>query len=215
MSALELVGLLRRQGIRDPEVLDAIASVPRDLFVPGHLASHAWDNVALPIGAGQTISQPWIVARMTELARLAPGDKVLEIGTGSGYQTAVLCTLDVDVYTVERLSEHAAAARERLASLGHAPRARVGDGWLGWPEAAPFDRILVTAAPETVPPALLDQLAEGGRLVIPVGPEQRQVLTVIQRKDGGVEEQAVVPVSFVPLVRGGETASGEQGLATE
>lgn len=215
MSALELVAQLRRQGIRDPQVLEALARVPRDRFVSGHLASYAWDNVALPIGAGQTISQPWVVARMTELAQLAPGDKVLEVGTGSGYQTAVLCELDADVYTIERLSEHAATALQRLADLGYTPRTRVGDGWLGWPEAAPFDRIVVTAAPTRVPPHLLDQLAEGGRLVIPVGPEHRQVLTVIERKDGRFEEQAIVPVSFVPLVEGSEEAPNAEEFGPE
>ncbi|MBY6018058.1 protein-L-isoaspartate(D-aspartate) O-methyltransferase [Ferrimonas balearica] len=198
-----LAHLMREGGITNPHVLEAMAAVPRQLFVDGGLAPRAWENTALPIGQGQTISQPYIVARMTELLleRLGPGP-VLEIGTGSGYQAAILASLVPQLCTVERIKSLQIQARRRLKQLDlHNIAFKYGDGWQGWPSKAPFGGILVTAAASEVPQALLAQLAEGGRLVIPVG-SQYQVLRVIDKIDGQLHSRDVEAVRFVPLVPG-------------
>jgi len=189
-------------GIRDRRVLAAVERVPREAFVPPELRHVAEADAPLPIGSGQTISQPYVVAYMTAALQLGGDERVLEVGTGSGYQTAVLAGLAREVFTVEILPELAAAARERLAALDcHNVRFRVGDGGLGWPEEAPFDRILVTAAAPAVPPALLDQLAPGGRLILPVGPPHGEQRLELHRRepDGRVEAELLAEVRFVPL----------------
>lgn len=191
---------IRARGVRDPLVLAAMESVPRHVFVPESEAASAYDDRPLPIGSGQTISQPYIVAFMTEQLQLKGHEKVLEIGTGSGYQTAVLAKLAKEVYSIEILEGLASAAGKRLVGLGLGNvRLRVGDGYRGWSEAAPFDAIIVTAAPERVPPPLLAQLAPGGRMVIPVGAFYQE-LKVIERTGEGFKETSVLPVRFVPLV---------------
>lgn len=188
------------RGVHDPRVLDAMRRVPRHLFVPPAEVSSAYEDHPLPIGSGQTISQPYVVAFMTEQLRLTGKEKVLEIGTGSGYQAAVLAALAAKVYTVEIRPELASAAAARLESLKIANvEVRNADGYRGWPEEAPFDGILVTAAPERVPPPLLQQLAVGGRMVIPVGGFYQE-LKVIERTEKGLTEKSVLPVRFVPFV---------------
>lgn len=192
------------RGIRDERVLRALRETPRRAFVPAGLQAEACGDYPLPIGFGQTISQPYIVAYMTELAAPQPDDVALEIGTGSGYQTAVLAKLARWVYSLEIRSELAAAARERLERLGVANvTLAVGDGYRGWPERAPFDVILVTAAPEAPPDALIEQLKPGGRLVIPVGPEEGpQELELIRKTaEGRISVRRALPVRFVPMVR--------------
>lgn len=193
---------LRGRGIRDESVLAAMASLPRDLFVPPHLRSHAYNDDALPIASGQSISQPYMVARMTELLESRPGSRVLEVGTGSGYQAAVLAQLGCSVISVERHADLADAARARLEALGLAAAVTVvvGDGSLGRPEDAPFDGIVVTAAAPAVPDALPAQLADGGRLVIPVGPRRRQELILILRHGDTFERHECGACVFVPLV---------------
>ncbi len=186
----------------DQRVLDALAAVPRAEFVPEEWRHAASADAALPIAHGQTISQPTIVALMTHLLRVQPGDRVLEVGTGSGYQAAVLAAMGARVFSVEILPELAREAAARLTRLGYASvRVHVGDGGLGWPEEAPFDAIIVTAAAPTVPPALVAQLKPGGRLVIPVGPRDavQQLLLVTRERDGRLAEQVVTDVRFVPL----------------
>ncbi len=194
---------IEARGVKDPGVLDAMRTVPRHEFVPESLRAAAYQDSPLPIGEGQTISQPYIVALMTELAEVGPQDKALEIGTGSGYQAAVLAELTPRLFTIEILPALAARAEATLRRLGYTRvRVRVGDGYLGWPEEAPFDAILVTAAPDHIPQPLVDQLAEGGVLVIPVGPEGRtQELKRLRKQEGRVVEEEVIPVIFVPLVR--------------
>jgi protein-L-isoaspartate(D-aspartate) O-methyltransferase len=192
---------LRGRGIKSQAVLSALGSVPRELFMGEAEQSHAYADCALPIAGGQTISQPYIVALMTELAEVGPGSRVLEIGTGSGYQAAVLAALGAQVFTIEIQPALLEAALGSLERLGMHVEARCGDGRKGWPEAAPFDAILVTAAPRAVPEALREQLAPGGRLVVPVGTEQQQ-LVVIRRTEQGFEEERVAAVRFVPLVAG-------------
>jgi protein-L-isoaspartate(D-aspartate) O-methyltransferase len=188
------------RGVKDPRVLDAMRRIPRHLFVPQAEVPHAYEDRPLPIGSGQTISQPYIVAFMTEQLRLKGTETVLEIGTGSGYQTAVLAALAKNVYSVEIRPELAKEASDRLKRLGIAnAEVRAADGYRGWPEHAPFDGILVTAAPERVPPPLLTQLASGGRMVIPVG-SFYQELKVIERNGAGYTEKNVLPVRFVPFV---------------
>jgi protein-L-isoaspartate(D-aspartate) O-methyltransferase len=185
--------------IRDPLVLDAMRTVPRHLFVAPDLIPAAYEDTPLPIGWGQTISQPYIVAFMTEAVRLRGGDKVLEVGTGSGYQAAVLAEIADSVYTIEIVEPLGRNAASRLARLGYGNvTVRIGDGYLGWPEAAPFDAILVTAAPDHIPQPLLDQLAPGGRLIIPVGTWDQELI-VVTRTDTGYKEQRVLPVRFVPM----------------
>lgn len=193
-----------RAAITDSAVLGAMRAVPRHRFVPSRLRGSAYEDRPLPIGHGQTISQPWIVARMTELARPEPGDTVLEVGTGSGYQAAVLAEVTDHVFTIEIIGELARSARRRLGELGYGNvTVRHGDGYRGWPEHAPFDAIVVTAAPEQIPEPLVEQLARGGRMVIPVGPRGRgQALTVLHREaDGTVERRVVSAVRFVPMTR--------------
>lgn len=199
-----LVQRLREQGIRDPEVLERVRTVPRHIFVDEALASRAYEDTALPIGFGQTISQPYIVARMTEaLLEGGPLRNVLEIGTGCGYQTAVLSALVGKLYTIERVEPLLRRAKERAKELGLKNlRFRHGDGSLGWPAYAPFDGILVAAAPLRVPEALLEQLAIGGRLIMPIGPEGRQELTRFIRREQKIDRQTLGPVAFVPLVGG-------------
>jgi protein-L-isoaspartate(D-aspartate) O-methyltransferase len=195
---------LRARDIRDPRVLEVMGRVPRHLFVPEALRFRAYADHPLPIGSGQTISQPYIVALMTQLAEVEPDELVLEVGTGSGYQAAVLSELVKEVATIEILPELADTARKRLAELGYKNvTVRTGDGYVGWKEKAPFDAILVTAAAPEVPPPLVEQLASGGILVIPVGPQsQVQSLLRIQKaEDGTTTTREILPVVFVPLVR--------------
>ncbi|MEK9661135.1 MAG: protein-L-isoaspartate(D-aspartate) O-methyltransferase [Alphaproteobacteria bacterium] len=184
-----------------PCVIEAMMRVPRHEFVPPDERAFAYANRPLPIGQGQTISQPYIVALMTDLLEVGAGDTVLEIGTGSGYQAAVLSELVRHVWSIETVPELAASAAERLARLGcDNVTVRQGDGALGWPEQAPFDGIIVTAQCNDVPPALVEQLAPDGRLVLPLGGAGRQMLTVVTKTpDGGTDRQAVLPVAFVPL----------------
>jgi protein-L-isoaspartate(D-aspartate) O-methyltransferase len=189
----------------DPKVLEAIGSVPRHEFVPDNLRSRAYVNRPLPIGYGQTISQPFIVALMTDLLRVKPEAKVLEIGTGSGYQAAVLARMGARVFTIEIIPELARAAGERLKRLGYADiEARTGDGYFGWPEHAPFDGILVAAAVSQIPPPLAQQLKPGGRMVIPVGESflPQYLVLVDKAADGKLTTRQLLPVQFVPLTGG-------------
>lgn len=197
-----LIKLLRQHGIKDERVLTAIASIPREHFIDEALSHQAYDNRSLPIGSGQSISQPYMVARMTELLRLEPKSKVLEIGTGSGYQTAVLAKLVDQVCSVERIKSLQWNTKRRLKQLDiHNIATRHGNGWQGWPERAPFDGIIVTAAASEVPQSLLEQLADKGRLVIPVG-EDKQVLQLIKRNGDNFITRNMGEVKFVPLVKG-------------
>ena len=194
---------IRSRGITDPAVLRAMETVPRHLFVPAELRSEAYEDHPLPIGYGQTISQPYIVALMTQMLRLHPGDRVLEIGTGCGYQTAVLATIAQDVYSVEIVPELAVEAANRLMELGYT-NAQVcqGDGYEGWAEHAPYQGIMVTAAAPDVPPPLVEQLADGGRLVIPVGVYLAgQDLWLLEKQGTRVQRTNLGGVLFVPLVR--------------
>lgn len=194
---------LQAEGIVNQQVLLAIAKSPRHIFVPEILAHKAYDNTALPIGQGQTISQPYIVAKMSELL-LADGipESILEIGTGSGYQTSILAQLTSKVFSVERIKSLQFQAKRRLQSMDlHNVSMKHGDGWQGWQSKAPFQAIIVTAAPNQVPQALLDQLADGGRLVIPVG-EKTQILKIITRQGDHFREKQIEAVRFVPLVPG-------------
>jgi protein-L-isoaspartate(D-aspartate) O-methyltransferase len=187
------------RGVSDPAVLEAMRRVPRHRFLPERLLGSAYDDRPLPIGLGQTISQPYIVALMTELARVSPSDRVLEIGTGSGYQAAVLSVMADKVYTIEILETLAQRARDALDAFGAANiEFRVGDGYRGWPEEAPFDAIVVTAAPPRVPEPLVEQLAVGGRMVIPVGTTYQELL-VLERTAEGVVRERSIPVRFVPM----------------
>lgn len=199
-----LVQRLRDHGIRSDAVLEQIRKVPRHLFVDEALASRAYEDTALPIGLGQTISQPWVVARMTEaLLEGFEGETVLEVGTGCGYQTAVMAPLVKKIYTVERIPELLKKTRQRLRELDiYNVQFRPGDGWEGWPKYAPYDGIIVTAAAPRIPEKLLEQLAPGGRMVIPVGPPGFQDLLLVTRKDDHFEEVSLGAVSFVPLVKG-------------
>ena len=194
---------IEARGIRDADVLRAMRTTPRHLFVPENLREYAYWDHALPIGLGQTISQPYIVALMTELLAPKKRDRVLEIGTGTGYQAAVLAELAKHVYTMEIVAELANSARERLAALGlRNVTVRQGDGYKGWPEEAPFDRIILTAAPPEVPQKLVEQLARGGRLVAPVGesPATQELVVVEKTRAGEIRQRAVAPVMFVPMV---------------
>lgn len=188
-------------GIRTPRVLDAMGRVPRELFVPDEEQESAYYDGALPLGEGQTISQPYVVAHMTELLQLGGQEKVLEIGTGSGYQTAVLSLLAAEVYTVERIASLARRARETLAGFGaRNVHFLVGDGSLGWPEHAPYDAILVTCAAPAVPQPLVQQLADGGRMIAPVGPRGYQDLVLVRQRGREVAQERLSPVAFVPLI---------------
>lgn len=202
-----LVKRLQEQGISNPKVLELFRTTPRHIFVDEALASRSYEDTALPIGHAQTISQPYIVARMTEaLIESGPHDKVLEIGTGCGYQAAILAPLVETVYTVERILPLLNQARRRFQKLRFGNiRVKHADGNWGWPENAPFDGIIATAAPEDVPQPLLDQLAPGGRLVMPVGPKGRQQLLLVHRTTGGFKQEVLNQVSFVPMLDGCET----------
>lgn len=199
-----LVKRLKENGIRHAEVLEQIRNVPRHLFVDEALASRAYEDTALPIGLGQTISQPFIVARMTEaLLDGFSGEKVLEIGTGCGYQTAILAPLVKEIYTVERIPELLRKTRQRLRDLDiYNVRFRPGDGWGGWPKYGPYDGILVAAAATELPQELLQQLAPGGRMIVPVGQPGRQDLALVTRNEDHFEQSSLGAVSFVPLVKG-------------
>jgi protein-L-isoaspartate(D-aspartate) O-methyltransferase len=198
---------LRRRGIRDERVLEAMERVPRELFVPPDLRGHAYDDAALPIGGGQTISQPYMVARIAEELGLRGSERVLDVGTGSGYQAAVLAELADEVHSIERIPELAQQARETLDAAGYGDRVHVhvGDGTVGLPEHAPYEAIAVAAAAPEMPQSLYDQLAERGRLVVPVGPRYEQFLQVIVRSPEGPAVLRTVPCRFVPLV-------GEEGF---
>jgi len=190
---------IERRGVRDPAVLAALRSVPRHRFLPPALWRHAYRDRPLPIGHSQTISQPYIVALMTEALHVAAGDRILEIGTGSGYQAAVLTELGCEVFTIEILEPLAQRARQALEALGYASvRVRRGDGYGGWPEAAPFDAIILTAAPRRVPPLLAGQLKTGGRMVLPLGDEV-QDLCVCLRTPRGLAHELILHVRFVPM----------------
>ena len=192
---------IRMRGIRDPRVLAAMSHVERHRFVPAREADLAYGDYPISIGLGQTISQPYIVGFMTEALALGPDSRVLEIGTGSGYQTAVLAEIVREVYSMEVVREHAERAIEVLRILGYAnTHVRVSDGYVGWPEAAPFDGIIVTAAPDHVPSPLVEQLKIGGRLVVPIGRGEQDLLVLTRTEDGLREEQRIA-VRFVPLVR--------------
>jgi len=202
MDQNEMVALIKRRGVRDSRVLDAMAQVPRHLFVAAPQAgSAAYGDFALPIGHEQTISQPYIVAVMTEALMLKTGARVLEIGTGSGYQAAVLAAMGMDVYTVERIPELHQAAQELLARLGYAAHCKLGDGYQGWTEFAPYDGIVVTAAAPKIPKPLIAQLAEGGHLVIPVGrPYSTQFLWQVTKEAGTIRKEDMGGVAFVPFI---------------
>jgi len=194
---------IQRRGIEDEAVLRAMRTVPRHLFVPERYVQRAYEDRPLPIGYGQTISQPYIVAYMTELVRPRPGQRILEIGTGSGYQAAVLAEIVDSVFTIEIVSELATAVTGRLDRLGyHTVTVKHADGYHGWAEHAPFDAIVVTAAAEHIPPPLIEQLKDGGRMIIPVGsPFFTQTLMLVEKRDGEVRTRSLVPVRFVPFTR--------------
>lgn len=194
------------RGIRDEKVLAALRAVPRHVFVPADFRPASYEDRPLPIGLGQTISQPYIVALMTELAGVRRDSRVLEIGTGSGYQAAILGELSDHVFTIEIVPALARRARATLRQLGYTHvNVREGDGYAGWPEEAPFDVIIVTAAPDEIPAPLLEQLKEGGRMVIPVGPQSgSQRLEVVTKQDGTIRRHTVLPVRFVPFTRAPE-----------
>ncbi len=192
---------IEARGIRNRRLIEAMLRVPRHLFVPEGMRDRAYDDTPLPIGEGQTISQPYMVAWMTELLEPEEEDRVLEVGTGSGYQTAILCELAAEVFSIEKNAALAGAAKRRLTELGYRNlRIRVGDGTLGWPEEAPFDGILVTAGAPSAPQPLLEQLGEGGRLVIPIGSSSLQMLTLIRREENEYRVSEEGTCVFVPLV---------------
>ncbi len=194
---------IEARGVKDPRVLYAMLKVERHLFVPKDLQTVAYADQPLPIGEGQTISQPYIVALMTELLELKGGEKVLEIGTGSGYQAAILAELAKEVYTIEIIETLATSAKKLLLELGYQNvMVRAGDGYLGWPEAAPFDAIIVTAAPDHIPKPLIEQLKEGGRMVVPVGTYSQELKKIVKRA-GKIETKDVIPVIFVPMTGDG------------
>ena len=197
-----VVEQIKARGVTDARVLDAMMQVPRHQFLPEAQRGEAYDDRPIPIGHGQTISQPYIVAYMTEALRVDSSHRVLEIGTGCGYQTAILAQLAAEVYSIERVPELAERARRTLSAQGYTNiHIRTGDGYAGWPEHAPFDRILGAAAAEAVPPVLVDQLADGGILVIPVGTWEQE-LRVLQKRGERLDTLATLPVRFVPMVRG-------------
>jgi protein-L-isoaspartate(D-aspartate) O-methyltransferase len=197
MVAEQLAG----RDIHDPRVLDAMRKLPRHEFVPAPMRGNAYGDFPLAIGNGQTISQPYVVAYMTQSLELKPSHKVLEIGTGSGYQAAILGELAAQVYTIEIVGELAQDATKALADAGYQNvHVRHGDGYAGWPEHAPFDAIMVTAAPDHVPEPLIEQLAAGGRMIIPVGTHYQE-LRLIQKTEKGLVERSTLPVRFVPLTR--------------
>jgi protein-L-isoaspartate(D-aspartate) O-methyltransferase len=191
---------IEARGISDPATLSALRTVPRHEFLPIRLRSEACADYPLPIGHGQTISQPFIVAFMTEAIRPQPGERILEIGAGSGYQAAVLAQMGAQVYTIEIVEPLAEMARQTLERLGYKnARVKSGDGFRGWPEHAPFDAIIVTCAPDKIPPDLVAQLRDGGRMIIPVGSGMNQELVLLRKTGGKIEKQSVLPVRFVPM----------------
>jgi len=193
---------LKARGIKDPKILEVINKTPRHLFVPENIRKYAYEDQPLDIGYGQTISQPYIVAFMTEAANLEPNAKVLEIGTGSGYQTAILAGLCKEVYTIEFIKELGTQAKKQFMELGYNNvHTRIGDGYKGWPEAAPFDVIIATAAPEELPTELIKQLKESGRLIVPVGGTSSQNLMRITRTKDGIKKEDLLSVRFVPMVK--------------
>ena len=193
---------IKGRGITDSRVTEVMSSVPRHEFVPVSYRARAYEDHPLPIGYGQTISQPYIVAFMTEQLRSQPTDRVLEIGTGSGYQAAVLSKLVAEVYTIEIVKPLAQRAETDLRRLNYSNvKVKAGDGYKGWPKHAPFDAIIVTAAPDHVPQPLIDQLKEGGRMIIPVGGREMQQLYLLEKHVGKLTQRAVLPVNFVPLTR--------------
>jgi protein-L-isoaspartate(D-aspartate) O-methyltransferase len=197
---------IRARGVKDPAVLAAVGSVPRHLFIPKGERSSAYEDRPLPIGYDQTISQPYIVALMTSLLGLRPDSRVLEVGTGSGYQAAVLSRLAGEVYSIEILKPLGERARRTLAELGYRNvHVRIGDGYKGWPGAAPFDAIIVTAAPPSIPDPLLKQLKTGGKLVIPVGKTYQDLIVMTKRPDGSFDRENVLPVRFVPMTGEAQT----------
>lgn len=201
---------MRRRGISDKRVLKAMETVPRHRFVPRDQVSSAYEDHPLSIGYGQTISQPYIVALMTECLDLEPGDRVLEIGTGSGYQAAVLAELVDKVFSMEIVEPLGLAAKERLHEQGYSNvEVRIGDGYLGWPEEAPFDAIIVTAAPETIPQPLIDQLAEGASMVVPVGRHYQELILLTKRR-GKIQRESIANVRFVPMVSEPGKGNGEE-----
>ncbi|MEX0663129.1 MAG: protein-L-isoaspartate(D-aspartate) O-methyltransferase [Balneolaceae bacterium] len=192
---------IRGKGIKDPNVLQAIQQVPRHIFVDTALENRAYEDSALPIGNGQTISQPYTVAAQTELLEIKKGNKILEIGTGSGYQAAILCQMGADVYSVERHEPLYLSAREKLQELGFRPRLKCGDGTLGWSAYAPYDGIVVTAGAPVVPEELIQQLSIGGKLIVPVGSQEVQTMTRITRvSEDAFEEEQLREFKFVPLI---------------
>ena len=194
------------RGVTEARVLAALRKVPREAFVPAEERERSYIDQPLPIGEGQTISQPYLVALMTEQLRLEPGDRVLEVGTGSGYQAAILAEMGADVYTIEIVPPLGKRASAILARLGYRKvHVKIGDGYQGWPEAAPFDAVIVTCAPEKVPPALVAQTKERGRIVIPLGPPVAQELFVLEKREGALHQIMTLPVRFVPMNRA-ETA---------
>jgi protein-L-isoaspartate(D-aspartate) O-methyltransferase len=198
-----MVQRLMEQGISDVRVLEVMRHVPRHIFVDEALASRAYEDTALPIGNGQTISQPYTVARMTSVVVEAAPVRVLEVGTGCGYQAAVLAPLVKELYTIERISALYQRARKQLLELKlYNVKLRHGDGYLGWSSMAPFDAIIVTAAPSEIPMLLLQQLAEGGRMIIPVGKARQQQLTVVTRRGGSYQSEILETASFVPMLSG-------------
>jgi len=201
MDQQGMVRLIRSRGMVTPLVLDAMSRVPRDRFVPEAQRISAYGDHALSIGCQQTISQPYIVALMTDALDLRPGDRVLEVGTGSGYQTAILAEMGMDVYTIERIPELYEQAKACLEALGYAVHCLLGDGYYGWPELAPYNGIIATAAPDEIPSALLEQLADGGRLVIPVGPRHGyQTLWKVIRRGDAIQKLDLGGVAFVPFI---------------
>ena len=207
-----LVQELTAMGIRDERVLRALARVPRHRFVPPEIVPHAYANEPMPIGSSQTISQPYVVAYMSELLQLTGDEKVLEVGTGSGYQAAVLGELAREVYSIEIVPELAAFGEANLKATGYTNvTVRLGDGYAGWPDKAPFDAIIVTAAPDHVPPKLVEQLAIGARLVIPVGEDYQEIL-VLSKTESGVVERRTIPVRFVPMTGEAQRKRGSGGF---
>ena len=193
---------LKPRGIKDERVLAAMGKVPREKFIPADARADAYEDGPLPIGYDQTISQPYIVAFMTEQLGPRPGERVLEIGSGSGYQAAILAELVADVYTIEIVESLAKTAETTLQRLGYKNvHIKVGDGYKGWPEEAPFDAIIVTCAPENVPQPLIDQLQDGGRMIIPVGERFAQQLYLLEKNNGQLKESVTLPVRFVPMLR--------------
>lgn len=197
-----MVEQLLTYGIRDSKVLEAMGKVRRHRFLPeGHLTGEAYDDYPLPIGHGQTISQPYIVAYMTEKIAVRQGDKVLEIGTGSGYQAAVLAEMGADVYSIEIVPELASHSIAALKAEGYSCNVKCGDGYQGWAEFSPFSVIIVTCAPEELPQKLVEQLAEGGRMILPLGDHSSQRLVILRKKEGRIEIEEDLPVRFVPMIK--------------